>query len=193
MRDALRLTVLLVGLIWLVGCSQTSQTLRLSPTPPDIGESLGNDTAIALQVIDGRDGRDLGMFENPDGSLVRLTTEANVDYSLQLAAAEALRNAGFQPTLWSDSALPRVEIRIDTLEHEVIAGIPYELATTIALTGTAWAGSERYTTRARGTLNRQRPLPPRAKTNADMVSEAISQALGNLLDEGFVGFLHERR
>lgn len=193
MQHAIRLTSLLLGLILLAGCSQTSQNLRLSPPPPDVAQVLSDGANIALQVIDARSGRDLGMLENPDGSLVRLTAEQNLDYTLQLAAAEALREYGFRPTLWSDSAVPRIEIRIEVLEHEVKAGVPYALSTEVALAGTAWAGRERYTSRARSTLNRQRPLPPSASTNADIISTAMSQALGQLLDAQFVGFIHERR
>ena len=193
MRHAIRLTIMFLALVLLAGCSQTSQNLRLSPTPPDIGQALSDGANVALQVIDERNGRDLGMLENPDGSLVRLTAEQNIDYTLQLAAAEALRQYGFRPTLWSDSAVPRVEIRIEVLEHEVKAGVPYALSTDVALAGTAWAGRERYTSRARSTLNRQRPLPPSASTNAEIINTAMSQALGQLLDAGFVGFIHERR
>lgn len=193
MQHAIRLTIVLLSLLLLAGCSQTHQNLRLSPTPPDIGQAVSSGASVALQVVDARDGRDLGMLENPDGSLVRLTADQNIDYTLQLAAAEALREYGFRPTLWSDSAVPRIEIRIEVLEHEVKAGVPYALATEVALAGTAWAGRERYTSRARSTLNRQRPLPPSASTNAEIISTAMSQALGQLLDEGFVGFIHERR
>ena len=193
MQHAIRLILLLSALLLLAGCSQTNQNLRLSPTPPDVGQAISNGASVALQVVDARDGRDLGMLENPDGSLVRLTADQNIDYTMQLAAAEALRDYGFRPTLWSDNAVPRVEIQIEVLTHEVKAGVPYALTTEVALVGIAWAGNERYTTRARASLNRQRPLPPRATTNADIINTAMSQALGQLLDAGFVGFIHERR
>lgn len=186
--------LLLTGLaLGLVACSQTSQNLRLSPDAPETGPLIGDGERLGFQVVDNRNDRDLGMLENPDGSIIRLTAAQDVTYAVQLAAAEALRGYDFVPGLWDDNQAPRLEIRIETLEHEVTAGVPYELDTEIALSATAWAQNDRYTTRARTTLSDQRALPPRASTNTEAIEKAITRALDQLLDEALAEFLAGNR
>ena len=100
-----------------------------------------------------------------------------ITYTLQLAAAETLRGYDFEPGLWDEARTPRLELRIETLDHQVTAGVPYELATEVALTATGYANGQRYTTRSGTTLTRQRPLPPTADANADAINTALSRAL----------------
>lgn len=186
--------LLIAGLsLALVACSQTNQTLRLSPNPPETGPLIGDGASVGFQVVDTRNDRDLGVLENPNGSIVRLTAEQDVAYTVQLAAAQALRGYDFKPTLWDEGRTPRLEIRITTLEHEVIAGVPYELETRIALAATAWVGGDRYTTRARATASDQRPLPPRASTNTAAIEKAITRVLNQLLDAPLAEFLAGNR
>ena len=185
--------VLLTALWGLAGCSQTTQDLRLAPAPPATGPLIGGGAAVGLNVVDDRADRDLGMLENPDGSLVRLRATQDVAYAVQLAAAEALRGYDFQPTLWDAGREPRLTIRIDTLEHNVTAGVPYALETRIVLEATAWMQGERYTTRARTALTDQRALPPRAATNTEAIEQAITRALGELLNDELADFLAGQR
>jgi uncharacterized lipoprotein len=180
-------------LIFIAGCSQSTQNLRLSPTPPETGPAMGSGVAVGLQIVDARSHSDLGVLENPDGSIVRLTAAQDVAYALQLVAAEALRGYDFSPALWTSSTTPRVEIRIEQLDHEVTAGVPYQLETVVALKGTAWAGDDRYTGSARSNLSNQRALPPSDKTNAEIIETAITRALRQLLDEDFARFIQSRR
>ena len=186
-------TLLLIGLALLLGaCSQSTQSLRLAPQPPETGVVMGGELPVALQVIDRRGDRDLGMLENPDGSIVRLLPADDINYAIQLAAAEALAGYGFEPTLWDGVIEPRLEIRIQTLNHDVTAGVPYRLDTEVALQGVAWMNGERFTGRAQTTLTRQRALPPGAKANAEAIDTAITRALGQLLNAEMANFLAGR-
>ncbi len=193
MRRFVVSTLLLGVLLVVAGCSQTTQDLRLSPAPPATGPLIGGGERLGLEVTDTRTDRDLGMLENPDGSIVRLTAAQDVAYAVQLAAAEALRGYDFNPGLWDDRREPRLAIGIERLEHEVTAGVPYQLETRIALTATAWLDGERYTTRARTSLTEQRALPPRAATNTEVIEKAITRALDELLNEELARFLAGRR
>ncbi|MEX0449971.1 YajG family lipoprotein [Spiribacter sp. 221] len=185
--------LLLTGLTFLLAaCSQGTQNLRLAPQPAETGEVTGGGLPVSLQVVDMRTDRDLGMLENPDGSIVRLLPADDVNYAIQLAAAETLRDYGFEPALWDGQAEPRLEIRIQVLIHDVTAGVPYKLDTEIALQGVAWMNGERFTGRAQTTLTRQRALPPGEKANAEAIDTAITRALGQLLNEEMANFLAGR-
>ncbi|MDR9413604.1 MAG: YajG family lipoprotein [Spiribacter sp.] len=186
--------LLIAGLaLALAACSQTNQTLRLSPNPPETGPRIGDGASVGFQVLDTRNDRDLGVLENPDGSIVQLVAEQDVAYAVQLAAAQALRGYDFDPGVWDAGRAPRLEIRITALEHEVIAGVPYELETEIALQATAWVQGDRYTTRARATASDQRALPPRASANTEAIEKAITRALTQLLDAPLAEFLAGNR
>ena len=192
----MRLTrvVLLFALAVIVSaCAQGTQNLRLNPDAPATGPLLGGEQALGLQVLDRRNDRDLGMLENLDGSVVRLMAAQDVAYAVQLAAAQALRGYDFAPALWDNASVPRLEIRIEALEHQVSAGVPYTLETEIALAATGWSGNERLTGRARTTLSNQRALPPSADVNAEAIEAAITRALGQLIDEEFARFLAGQR
>lgn len=188
-----RVVLLLALALILSACAQGTQNLRLNPEAPTTGPMLGGGQAIGLQVVDRRNDRDLGMLENLDGTVVRLMAAQDVAYAVQLAAAEALRGYDFAPALWDNASAPRLEIRIETLEHQVSAGVPYTLETEIALAATGWAGNERFTGRARTTLSNQRALPPNANVNAQAIEAAITRALGQLIDEEFARFLAGQR
>ena len=192
-RRPLRLVVLLALLLVLTACAQGTQNLRLNPESPTTGPLLGGGQSIGLQVVDTRTDRDLGMLENLDGSVVRLMAAQDVAYAMQLAAAQALRGYDFSPALWDRERTPRLEIRIEALNHQVTAGVPYTLETEIALSATGWAGNSSFTGRARTTLSNQRALPPSANTNAEAIEAAITRALGQLIDEEFARFLAGQR
>ncbi|MEX0375407.1 YajG family lipoprotein [Spiribacter pallidus] len=189
MRHLPRLILLAATAVILTACAQGTQTLRLSPTPAAVESLVGSGQSLGLSVEDARTDRDLGMLENPDGSIARLMPAQQITYTLQLAAAETLRGYDFEPSLWDEARTPRLEIRIETLDHQVTAGVPYELATEVALTATGYADGQRYTTRSGTTLTRQRPLPPTADANADAINTALSRALGQLLDDELARFL----
>lgn len=178
-----RITVLLGLALLLTACAQGTQNLRLNPDPPQSGPLLGGAQTLGLQVVDTRTDRDLGMLENLDGSVVRLMAAQNLAYVVQMAAAEALRGYDFEPTIWDSQRTPRLEIRIEALEHQVTAGVPYELETEIALAATGWVGSERHTVQTRTTLTNQRALPPSERVNAEAIEAVITRALGQIIDE----------
>ena len=188
-----RILLLLALALILSACAQGTQNLRLNPEAPTTGPLLGGGQSIGLEVVDARPDRDLGMLENLDGTVVRLMAEQDVAYAVQLAAAQALRGYDFTPALWNAASVPRLEIRLEALEHQVTAGVPYQIETEIALAATGWAGNQRLTTRARATLSDQRALPPTKRANARAIEAAITRALGQLLDEEFARFLAGQR
>jgi len=185
--------LLVIGLATLlVACSQGTQSLRLSPQPPG-AEPIGEGNRdVALQVIDNRSQSDLGILENPNRSLIQLVAAQNLAYTVQLAAAEGLRGYGFSPTLWDGARQPRLEIAIETLDHDVAVGVPYELTTRIALEAVTVAGGERFRSQAQTTRTRQRVLPPNAKANAKAIDAAITEALERLLNAEMAAFIAER-
>jgi uncharacterized lipoprotein len=119
MRHLPRLILLAATAVILTACAQGTQTLRLSPTPAAVESLVGSGQSLGLSVEDARTDRDLGMLENPDGSIARLMPAQQITYTLQLAAAETLRGYDFEPSLWDEARTPRLEIRIETLDHQV--------------------------------------------------------------------------
>ncbi|WP_195759494.1 YajG family lipoprotein [Spiribacter sp. 2438] len=192
MKRFIAAALMLGALVVLAGCAQSTQELRLSPAAPSTGPLIGNGQSLAFEVVDGRDNTDLGRQENIDGETIRIQSDKDIAYAVQLAAAEALRGYDFQPTLWDGGREPRLRIRIEELDHQVTAGVPFQLETRIGLEATAWRGGERYRTRARTTLTDQRALPPREGTNTEVIDEAITRALGELLNRELANFLAGR-
>ncbi len=184
-----RLASLFLAIMLLSACSQGAQTLRLNPEPPVTGPVTGDQRDVALEVVDTRTDRDLGMLENPDGSIVRLLPAQDLAYGIQLAAAQALRGYALTPSLWDTNREPRLSIRIETLEHQVKAGLPYQLETEVALQVIAWADGQRYSSRTRTLLTNPKALPPSAATNTLAIETAITRALGQLLDKELAEFL----
>lgn len=183
------LAVLLM-VAFLSACAQTGQSLRLSPEPPATGPAVGLATEVGLRVVDTREQTaTLGTQQTIQGEVFPLTASQALPYVVQLAAAEALRGYDLKASLWADNQTPRIEIQIDQLQHEVRAGIPWQLDTEITLRAVAFANGERLTTRAQTTLNNQRATPPNATANAVIIDEAITRALGQLLNEELARFL----
>lgn len=186
-------TLLLLGAVALLAaCSQGTQNLRLSPEPPGAERVIGEGRDLGLQVVDERSQSDIGVLEQPDRSIVRLVAAQDLAYTIQLAAAEGLRSDGFTPQLWDAGREPRIEIGIQTLEHDVAVGVPYELTTRIELRVEAFAGGERFTSQAQTTRTRQKALPPNAEANAAVIEAAITEALERLLNEPLAMFLADR-
>lgn len=192
MKRSIVVASLLGALLILAGCAQPTQELRLSPAAPSTGPLIGDGQSLAVDVVDVRDDSDLGRQGSIDGETIRIRSDKDIAYAVQLAAAEALRGYDFQPTLWDDSQEPRLLIRIEELDHQVTAAVPFQLETRITLQATAWRGGERYRTRARTTLTDQRALPPRESTNTEVIDEAITRALGELLNRELADFLAGR-
>jgi len=187
---SLHVLALLLMVAFLSACAQTGQSLRLSPEPPATGPAVGLATEVGLRVVDTREQTaTLGTQQTIQGEVFPLTASQALPYVVQLAAAEALRGYDLEASLWADNQTPRIEIQIDQLQHEVRAGIPWQLDTEITLRAEAFANGERLTTRAQTTLNNQRATPPNATANAVIIDEAITRALGQLLNEELARFL----
>lgn len=189
-----RLTVfiLLLFVVLLSACAQTGQSLRLSPEPPATGPAVGAASEIGLRVIDAREQTaELGTQQTLRGEVLPLSAAQDVAYVVQLAAAEALKGYDLTAALWTEQREPRLEITIDALNHEVRAGVPWQLDTEVSLRAVAWANGERLTTRAQSTLNNQRATPPGAEANAAVIDEAISRALRQVLSQDLAHFLAE--
>jgi len=185
-----RVLAVLLIVAFLSACAQTGQSLRLSPEPPATGPAVGLATDIGLRVVDTREQTaTLGTQQTVQGEVFPLTASQALPYVVQLAAAEALRGYGLDATIWTENQTPRIEIQIDQLQHEVRAGIPWQLDTEITLRAVAYANGERLTTRAHTTLTNQRATPPSATANAVIIDEAITRALGQLLNEELARFL----
>ncbi|UEX78577.1 YajG family lipoprotein [Spiribacter halobius] len=185
----LRLLPLLVLSALLGACAQTTQSVRLGPEPPETGPVLGDERVVALRVVDTRENPDLGTLENRDGDPARVITDQNLAYVVELAAGEALLGYGLRPTVWEESYTPRLQIDIEQLEHSVDADLPRDVATRVTLRARAVDNGQRYTSQARTELTDRRPTAPDAEANAAYINEAITRALGRLLDEELAAFL----
>ncbi|MBS3786130.1 MAG: hypothetical protein KGY57_04885, partial [Gammaproteobacteria bacterium] len=134
---------------------------------------------------------ELGTQQTLRGDVLPLSAAQDIAYVVQLAAAEALKGYDLTAALWTEQREPRLEITIDALNHEVRAGIPWQLETEVSLRAVAWANGERLTTRAQSTLDNQRATPPGAEANAAVINEAITRALRQLLSQELAHFLAE--
>lgn len=186
----LRRLLPLIALSALLGaCAQNTQNLRLAPEPPQTGPAVGAERVVALRVVDVREEGDLGRLENRDGDPARVVTDQNLAYVVELAAGEALLGYGLRPTVWDGSYEPRLQIDIELLEHTVGANVPRDVATHVTLRARAVDAGQRYTSQARTELTDRRATAPDAEANAVYINQAITRALGRLLDEELAAFL----
>lgn len=179
---------LLLALL-LPACATLDQTVSLAPAAPSIGDSVANAGPVSLEVVDRREGTDLGSIEAVEGESARILADGEIAYPVQLAAARALQSVGFRPTLWSDDADPRLLIEIESIEHTVSARLPRGIATEVRLTARAWRDGRRYRASATATASDQAAARPSAEMNAEAIERAISDALKRLLGEELTRFL----
>lgn len=188
-----RLLALTPLLLLLGACATTDQRVTIAPEPPALeGGAVTNAGQVALDVIDARDTEQLGTLEVLDGAPARITSSQDVAYATQLAAATALTEAGFRPTPWSDSAEPRLLIRIEEIQHTVGAGLPRDVSTVVRLSARAWQQGRQYSASAESSVSNTVAVRPSAESNAATIEQAMTEALRRLMDRELTTFLAGR-
>jgi uncharacterized lipoprotein YajG len=188
-----RLLALIPLLLLLSSCATTDQRVTIAPEPPRLEPAaLGNAGAVALDVVDARDDRQLGSIQALEGPPASITSSQDVAYATQLAAATALSNAGFRPTPWSDNAEPRLLIQIEHIEHTVGAGVPREVSTEVRLSARAWQQGRQYSASAESSVSDTVAIRPSAEANAAAIETAVTEALRRLMDRKLLEFLAGR-
>ena len=191
MRHLIRLLAPLAAAALLAACAQGAQTVRLSPKPvlPE-AEPLGGQQRVALEVLDRREDPRLGELQNIDKPAAPINSEQEVDYVVQLAAAEALNAWGFRPAVWDDSAPRRLIVEVLTLRHIVDASIPHDVETVVELGLRAFSNGRTMESKASArTTDRITALRPSAERTAAAIDKTLAEAMQRLFDRRLAAFL----
>ncbi len=187
-----RLLALITTIVVLAGCAQNPQTLRLTVEPPEPNASVSGGPPVALEVVDRRDDKTLGILQNREDENATITTSQDLAYVVELAAGETLSQAGFPPQLWSDTATPRLLIEITELRHTVTADVPRRVDTQVTLQARAWRDGERFNGQASTSRSARVVTRPGPERNAADIARAVQDALRQLFDRRLVDFLSGR-
>ena len=191
MRYLTRLFVPIATAALLAACAQGAQTVRLSPKPvlPE-AEPLGAGQRVALEVLDRRPDPRLGELKNVDKPPAPITSEQELDYVVQLAAAEALDAWGFRPAVWDDGAPRRLIVEVLTLRHSVDASIPRDVETVVELGLRAFSDGRTMEAKASArSTDRIAALRPSAERTGEAIDKTLAEAMQRLFDRRLAAFL----
>lgn len=184
------LTLVLIGLVLLCGCTHDTQRVQLMPKAPQTGPDYGNGLDVALEVTDRRADTALGVLETGDDTPpATIITDQDLTYIIKLACAEALQGFGFRPAIWDDKADHRLVIEIKNIERRIGSGIPHTVHTEVVLTARAWAADRTYKGKAVTTTDDTLAFAPSTTDNAEALDQAITQTLHKLFNTQLATFL----
>jgi hypothetical protein len=154
--------------------------------------TIGDDAAVALETVDNRANPALGSLEKREGPPAEVTTDRDPAYILKLTVAKTLRDYGFRPGLWDDSAQPRLLVGIEKLNITVDSTLPYDINTEVVLSARAWRDGKTFEGQATANLSDVSPTRPNAEKTAGYLNKAITQALQRLFEDKLPRFLAGR-
>lgn len=184
-----RLIAAVATLLLMSGCTAVDQNVALSPEAPRAANSIAAAEPVALDVVDARTDNALGHINNLDAEPARITTTQDLAAIVKTATAETLQWYGFRPVAWRDRADPRMLVEIERIDHQVDATLPRDASTEVELRVRAWRGNETYTARAQSSLSKRMVGAATPEANAELIDQALTQALERLLSPELARFL----
>ena len=164
------------------GCALTPQNLHLDPTIEFSGESTTLNTLVGLSVVDARSSKTLGEVGDPNKEMVPVTLDEDFVPLLTELVSEGLEKRGFSVVPESEAMTRSLVIEISSLVLNS-EKTPFNFQTELKaeVTASAHNANEQYERRYYVRSYQETAGPPYKKHSNQLVNEAVSQALSDML------------
>lgn len=178
----IRLSVIALFIALAVGCAARAQSVTLNPQVEVESSELGQGMRVALGVVDARSLTALGQYDPRSGEGSDIGTDQDVPALVREQVAGGLRAKGFKVGEWSESAEPRLKVRIELLEQAFEGGaLSNKIIDRATLEALAHSKGATYRGEYRIKITHERLLNPSASQSAEWLSEALGDAVEKLL------------
>jgi uncharacterized lipoprotein len=177
------MVVLAVG--FAAGCAFTPQAVKLSPEIKVEQSALGGNQAVRINVVDERPKSTLGT-RGARGVGAEMTLEGDLVEIVRTSLGDGLTRKGFSTQSLHGAQAPELRVEIRSLDYGVTVGFwSGDLRTQCSLKAICIHGPDRpYEKLHRGEFKENVQVVQGADANNVYVSNALSEALNNLLADG---------
>ncbi len=183
-------TINLVGLPVLAllalvpGCTLTPQNLHLDPVIEVTGQPVTSDTLIGLSVADTRNTKKLGEVGDPNKEMFDVMLDEDFTALLNERMTEALEKRGFSVVPESGAMTRSISVEINSLIlNSVKRPLDFETELKAEVSATAHNTDEKYDRAYYVRTYKITAGPPFEKHSNQLVNDAISQALTDMLND----------
>jgi uncharacterized lipoprotein YajG len=177
----------LVVAVAIQGCALKPQNLHLDPEIDVTGDSVAVDTLIALSIRDGRSSKVLGEVgdpNDPNQEMVDVTLDEDFIPLLTDKVSAALEKRGFSVVPASEALTRSLIIEIGSLDlnsEKTPFNFQTELRAEVVATGQNT--TEQYERRYYVRSYQETAGPPFEKHSNQLVNDAVSNALSDMLND----------
>jgi uncharacterized lipoprotein YajG len=166
------------------GCALKPQRLHLDPEIEMTGDSVAVDTLLALSIVDDRPSTLLGEVGDPNDKMVPVTLDEDFIPLLTERVTESVEKRGFSVVPASDAMTRSLVIRITSLVLNS-EKTPFNFQTELLaeVTASARNANDQYDRRYYVRSYQETAGPPFEKHSNQLVNEAVSQALSDMLND----------
>jgi len=176
------LVILLAAVIQ--GCALKPQKLHLDPDVAYNGEPTTSDTLIGFSFSDDRPTQVLGEVGDPNKEMVPVTLDENFIPLLTEKLTTGLEKRGFKAVPESDAMTRSLKVSIDSLVlNSVKTPVTFQTELKAEVTAAAVNGNERYQRVYYVRTYQETAGPPYEKHSNQLVNQAVSQALNEVLKD----------
>ena len=171
-------------LILIQGCALTPQNLHLDPTIDMTGEAVTADTLIGLSVIDARPTTKLGEVGDPNQEMVSVTLDEDFTFLLDQKVTTALEKRGFSVVPDSGAMTRSLTVEISSLIlNSEKRPLDFQTELKSELAAIARNSNEKYERAYYVRTQKITAGPPYEKHSNELVNNAVSQALSDMLND----------
>ena len=185
MKNINRTGIPALALLMLIqGCALTPQNLHLDPVIDYTGQSVTTDTLIGLSVVDSRDSKKLGRVGDPKKEMVDVTLDEDFLPLLNQRVTEVLEQRGFSVVPDSGAMTRSISVSIDSLVlNSAKRPLDFETELKAELSAEAHNALGKYDRAYYVRTYKTTAGPPYAKHSNELVNDAVSQALSDMLND----------
>jgi uncharacterized lipoprotein len=185
MKNINRTGIPVLALLMLIqGCALTPQNLHLDPVIDYTGQSVTTDTLIGLSVVDSRDSKKLGKVGDPKKEMVDVTLDEDFLPLLNQRVTEVLEQRGFSVVPDSGAMTRSISVSIDSLVlNSAKRPLDFETELKAELSAEAHNALDKYDRAYYVRTYKTTAGPPYAKHSNELVNDAVSQALSDMLND----------
>ncbi len=183
-------TINLVGLpvlallVLVQGCTLMPQNLHLDPVIDVTGQPVTSDTLIGLSVADTRNTKKLGEVGDPNKEMFDVMLDEDFTALLNERMTEALEKRGFSVVPESGAMTRSISVEINSLIlNSVKRPLDFETELKAEVSATAHNTNEKYDRAYYVRTYKITAGPPFEKHSNQLVNDAISQALTDMLND----------
>lgn len=180
----------LLVLLLTAGCALSPQTVSINPALTAADTTIaGNDTAVALEVVDTRGSPVIGHRGGVYSETATISTEADITATVRRNLAAALEKSGYRVEAAGSAPVLRVEIA--GLDYSVREKDVSREITTVARINAVFSRAGRtYNNTYTITRHKSMLAAPGTDDNAELINATLAAALQRLLGDGeLFGFI----